>query len=185
MEEDREAGAENGRNNPAASSDAPASPRPDDEDLRRYAVARLADHLEVGVSLAQRCEHLAAIPKGDRIAPVIAAARLMNASAAVAEALGTLALVERRRRSIVERIQPPDPKQAELNSRLHQEEVGAETRLKIYNRMNEHIEESIRARMGEEGAKDSVSWLIKKEKETLARLRGEEVADDEEDDPGT
>jgi len=44
-----------------------------------------------------------------------AAARLMQASAKLADSLSNVAQVERRRRSIVERIEPIDPKQRELN----------------------------------------------------------------------
>ena len=83
--------------------------------------------------------------------PLYAAARLMQANARIAEALANVAQVERRRRSIHERIQAPDPKQAELNSHLQKEKITAEERLKIWKRMNEHIEESMRARMGRGG----------------------------------
>jgi len=56
--------------------------------------------------------------RGDRLGPVYAAARLMNANAQVARALAHVALVESRRRMIIETIQPPAPKKARLNSRF-------------------------------------------------------------------
>jgi len=142
-----------------------------DEALRRLAVARLAEQLDIGASLAARCEHLAELPKGDRLGAIYAAARLMRANAFVAQSLAIVGQVERRRRSIVERIQPPDPKTVELNARLQKEKMTSEQRLKIWNRMNEHIEQSIRARTGETQERDSVAELIKSEEEELARTR--------------
>ena len=94
------------------------SPENSDEELRRFAVARLADHLEMGVSLVARCEHFAELPKGDRVNPLFAAARLMNANANVARAFAQVAQVERRQRTIIERIQPPAPQNADSNSTL-------------------------------------------------------------------
>ena len=142
-----------------------------DEELRRLAGARLAEHLDIGVALAARCEHLAELPKGDRLGAIYAAARLMRANAFIAQALANVAQVERRQRSIVERIQPPDPKVAELNARLEKQEGDAEYRLKVYRRMNEHVEASIRARTGDQQERDSVAELIKYELEELAGIR--------------
>jgi hypothetical protein len=92
-----------------------------DEELRRLAVARLAEHLDVGSSLVLRCEELAMSKHGDRLGPIYAAARLMRANAKIAEALANVAQVERRRRSIIERIQMANPKKAELNCDLEDE----------------------------------------------------------------
>jgi hypothetical protein len=88
--------------------------------------------------------------------------------------------IERRRRSIVERIQPPDPRKAELNSHLQQRKVTAEERAKIFRRMNEHVEQSIRARLGEEGAVDTVSRLVREQEEELARVE-EQIAEASDD----
>ena len=166
-------------------SDASTPPEAD-EALRRLAAERLADHLEIGISLAEHCEMLAGKTKGDRLGPVYAAARLMRANAAVAEALANVAQIERRRRSIVERIQPPDPKKAELNSRLQQEKISAEQGAKLYRRLNEVVEESIRARLGDENATDRVAELLKNQEKTLERLckeeAGEDIWEDNEDD---
>ena len=80
-----------------------------DEAMRRHAVERLADHLDIATELMERCEHLAALPKGKRVEPIFAAARLMQADAHVAKALAQMAQVERRQRTIIERIQPSVP----------------------------------------------------------------------------
>ena len=142
-----------------------------DEELRRMAVARLAEHLDIGSSLITRCEELAQVHRGDRLGPLYAAARLMNANARVALALAQVGQVESRCRSIVERIQPPDPKTAELNSQLQQEEGGSECRLKVYRRMSELVDQSIRARTGETQEHDRIAELIKHELETLAGIK--------------
>ena len=94
------------------------SPENTDEELRRFAVARLADHLEMGVSLVARCEHFAELPKGDRLNPLFAAARLMNANANVAKAFAQVAQVDRRQRTIIERVQPPAAQNTDSNSTL-------------------------------------------------------------------
>lgn len=85
-----------------------------DDDLRRVAVERLIDHLEIGASLVERCERMASAQRGDRVGPMHAAARLMQANAKVADALAHVAQIERRRRSIIERIQPVQVDNKEL-----------------------------------------------------------------------
>jgi hypothetical protein len=111
-----------------------------DEELRRMAVARLAEHLDIGSSLVTRCEELAQVHRGDRLGPLYAAARLMNANARVALALAQVGQVESRRRSIVERIQPPDPKIAELNSRFPTPEKNEDSLAELERRIDRLIE---------------------------------------------
>lgn len=89
-----------------------------DEALRRRAATYMTQHLESAGSLIERCEHLALQAKGDRMRPIHAAARLLQADARVAQALGQLAKVERRQHTIVERIQPPQPVLKHSNSSL-------------------------------------------------------------------
>jgi hypothetical protein len=165
-----------GHTNQAASTDAPEPPRTDDE-LRRYAAEQLAEHLAIGVSMATRCQGLSMQANLDKVGPLNAAARLMQANARVAEALAQFAYVERRSRSISERVQPPDPKLAELNSKLEKEKVTQEELTKFWQRMDEHVENSVRARLGE-GNDDRIGFLLKKQKQKLAyaerRLAGEE-----------
>lgn len=113
---------ENGHNVPAPlkAEHEPAAPRSDDE-LRRLAAERLTDHLDMGVSLVGRCEDLAYSSKGDKLGALYAAARLMHANAQVAQALADVAQVERRRRSIVERLEPPEPKRNDWNARSQED----------------------------------------------------------------
>lgn len=110
-----EAAGKDGQTNPAVFSDTTAPPRTDDE-LRRYAAERLADHLTLGVDLASRCEHLSMQAKRDKVGPLNAAARLMLANARIAETLAMFANIEHRRRSIVEHLQPANAKFPHLNS---------------------------------------------------------------------
>jgi len=95
--------------------------RPTEDSLRRLVVERLAEHMEIGASLIARCEQLAMAQRGDRLAPIYAAARLMRAQAQVADALAHVAQVERRRRSIVERIQHDQPTKEELIREIEKE----------------------------------------------------------------
>lgn len=119
-----------------------------DEELRRLAVARLAEHLDIGSSLVARCEELAHASRGDRLGPLHAAARLMRANALVAQALANVAQVERRRRTIVEHIQPPGFKFADLNSTL-ENRLAAALRLKLLGYMTLVADETFNAALDE------------------------------------
>ncbi|MBU6299413.1 MAG: hypothetical protein KGJ79_05220 [Alphaproteobacteria bacterium] len=81
----------------------------DDNTERRRVVDRLSEQLDINVGLAGVCEHLAALPKKGRTEAVYAAARLTQANAQLAKAMAQLLQVERRQRTIVERIQTPAP----------------------------------------------------------------------------
>jgi hypothetical protein len=96
---------------------APA-PQAQDEAHRQSAASELAAYLASARAMLARCEAMSQAARGDRLSPIFAAARLMNANAQVARVLAHVALVESRRRVIVETIQPPGPKKAELNSRF-------------------------------------------------------------------
>ena len=128
-------------------------------DVRQYAVDKLAAHLDVGVTLAMHCEMLAGKTKGDRLGPVYAAARLMRANAAVAEALATVGGIERRRRSIVERIQSPDPRAAELNSGLQKEKTPDEERMERLRLLNERIMHAGQMRPGVDCTADEIAQI--------------------------
>jgi hypothetical protein len=104
------------------------------EQLRHHAVGRLAEYLDYGSSLVEHCEHMAALPKGDRLAPVYAAAKLMSANARVALAFAAVAELERRRRTIVEHIQPAVAKMTDSNSTLGNK-LEQELRLKMLRYM--------------------------------------------------
>jgi hypothetical protein len=94
------------------------APLSQDEVHRQSAAHELAGYLQRGGAMLARCEALSKAARGDRLGPVYAAARLMNANAQVARALAHVALVESRRRTIIETVQPPAPKNTELNSRF-------------------------------------------------------------------
>jgi hypothetical protein len=93
-----------------------AVPAPDpDIAIRRIAVRRLARTVKIAADLVAHCQRLASdAGNGDHLGPLSAAARLINSNARMAHALGHIALVERRQRTIIEHIRPPAP---ELNSR--------------------------------------------------------------------
>ena len=126
-------------------------------DVGQFAVGKLAEHLEIGVTLAHHCEIQAGKAKGDRLGPVYAAARLMRANAAVAEALATVGGIERRRRSIVERIQSPDPRVAELNSGLQKEKTRDEERMERLRLLNERIMNAGLMRPGVHGTSEEIA----------------------------
>jgi hypothetical protein len=107
-----------------------AAPQPD-EALRRLAASRLAEHLDIGAQLVARCKKLADVTRGDRLGPLTAAARLMNSNARIAHALAHVALVERRQRTIIERIQPAKPESVELNSKKTPTEMRREIEMKL------------------------------------------------------
>ena len=72
-------------------------------------VERLSQQLDINIGLAGVCEHLAAVPEKGRSEAVFAAARLTQANAQLARALAEVMQVERRHRTIIERIQTPAP----------------------------------------------------------------------------
>lgn len=141
-----------------------------DEELRRLAVSRLSKHLDVASGLVTRCEAMAKVRRGDRLGPIYAAARLMRADAQVAKALAQVALLETRHRSIIERVQPPASKSPELNWSLQSRGERCEEALKVWHRLGEIVEETVRFRQGESGARDVVADLIRREEETLAKI---------------
>ena len=72
--------------------------------------------MKIAADLIAHCQQLASdAGNGDHLGPLSAAARLINSNARMAHALGHIALVERRQRTIIEHIQPPKPA-PELNS---------------------------------------------------------------------
>ncbi|HUO89015.1 MAG TPA: hypothetical protein VMU08_07565 [Rhizomicrobium sp.] len=131
----------------------PKSPAPvtADEALRRVALEHLAEQLDMGVRLVGRCRTLASVNRGDRLGPLSAAARLMNSGARVAQALAHVGLVERRHRSIIERIQPPRTEEDELNSQKRKylarprheirEEIGAKLERAIVEQRRKRLQQ--------------------------------------------
>ncbi|GAA0543557.1 hypothetical protein FHS83_000398 [Rhizomicrobium palustre] len=98
---------------------APLSPASRDEQRRHDAADSLIVYLSEGRKLLEFCKAVInAEEEGDQIGPVLAAAKVMNAGANIAKSLGPITLVERRSRTIVEVIQPPESKTQDLNSRF-------------------------------------------------------------------
>ena len=92
----------------------PAAPDPDVA-IRRLATRHLAANVKIGAGLVAHCRQMVHdAGNGDHLGPLSAAARLINSNARMAHALGLIALVERRSRTIVQHIQPP---KVELNSK--------------------------------------------------------------------
>jgi len=89
---------------------------PSDDDYRRAGAAKLTRLLDESCAMLLQC-YLRARQSDEDMQPVYAAARLLNANARIAQSLANLAQVEQRRRTIIERVQTPDPKRAELNSK--------------------------------------------------------------------
>jgi len=121
------------------SENTPAPPS-QDEVHRQSAVEELAGFLARGGAMLARCEAMSNVARGDRLGPVYAAARLMNANAQVARALAHVALVESRRRMIVETVQPPAPKNARLNSRFLSAEENDVAYAEVERRLNALLE---------------------------------------------
>jgi hypothetical protein len=127
-----------------------SAPQEQDEAHRQSAANELAAYLASARTMLARCEAMAKATRGDRLGPIYAAARLMNANAQVAKVLAQVVLVESRRRMIIETIQPPKPEKAELNSRFFSParfpspEDGEDPRAKLERRINALLEASRR-----------------------------------------
>ena len=134
---------------------------PTEDELRRLAVERLAEHMQIGASLIARCEQLAMAQRGDRLAPIYAAARLMRAQAHGADALAHVAQVERRRRSIVERIQPAQPTKDELIQEIEKERAAksANAREELEDRLDRLLQTEI-----DNGGERPPGWIPRKQR---------------------
>ena len=144
---------------------------PRDDELRRSAAERLAETLDMGSNLIERCEHFANLPKGDRLGALYAAARLMRSNALVAQALANVVQVERRQRSIVERIQTRKPNWNELNSNIFDRGVQINgARAALERRLDELLEAS---RANDPDNHDGVAGETKEEGARLGPEAGE------------
>ena len=116
------------------------APQSQDEIHRQSAVEELAGYLVKAGGMIDRCEAMSKAARGDRLGPVYAAARLMNANAQVARALAHVALVESRHRTIVEKIQPPAPKNPQLNSTFPSGGEQEDARAELERRLDARLE---------------------------------------------
>jgi hypothetical protein len=123
-----------------------SQPKPEDEAERRAAVRALAGYLTRGTALLDRCDILLKAEPG--VAPILAAATVLSAGARVGKVLAQVALVESRRRTIVETVQAHKPTPDEL---LAQDIANAQAndgaRAELERRLD-HLLEASRAQLG-------------------------------------
>ena len=123
-----------------------SQPKPEDEAERRAAVRELSGYLARGTALLDRCDILLKAEPG--VAPILAAATVLSAGARVGKVLAQVALVESRRRTIVETVQAHKPTSDEL---LAQDIANAEAkdgaRAELERRLD-HLLEAGRAQRG-------------------------------------
>jgi len=113
-----------------------SQPKPEDEAERRAAVQALAGYLARGTALLDRCEILLQAEPG--VAPILAAATVLSAGARVGKVLAQVALVESRRRTIVETVQAHKPTPDELLAQdIAKAEATDGARAKLQRRMDE------------------------------------------------
>jgi len=116
------------------------APQSQDEVHRQSAASELAAYLACARTMIARCEAMSKASRGDRLGPIHAAARLMNANAQVARALAHVALVESRHRTIVEKIQSPAPKNPQLNSTFPSGGEQEDARAELERRLDARLE---------------------------------------------
>ena len=116
------------------------APQSQDEVHRQSAASELAAYLACARTMIARCEAMSKAARGDRLGPIHAAARLMNANAQVARALAHVALVESRHRTIVEKIQPPAQKNPQLNSTFSSGGEQEDARAELERRLDARLE---------------------------------------------
>ncbi len=78
-----------------------------DEMVRRGTVLRLMEHLNVGVQQAADLGKDPAFSADDRLQAVLVMSRMINANARLGKAIGYLAQVEQRRRTVIQHLAPP------------------------------------------------------------------------------
>lgn len=129
-----------------------SQPSAEDEAQRRSTVRELAGYLARGAALLDRCETLASAKRGNRLGPILAASRLLYANAQVAKVLAQVALVESRRRTIVETVQPYKPTPDELLAQdIAQAQADDDAHAQLERRLDELLEAS-RAKTAREEA---------------------------------
>lgn len=147
-------------------------PDPDDQ-LRQTAAAHLSAPLDRNARLIERCEALASAQRGDRIGALNAAARIMRADAALAAMFARVARIETRHRSFSETNQMTKADKAELNAKkielsVRQDRFDQE---KVWRKLDEHVENAIKARTGDPDAHDRIKWVLDEIEEWKERDR--------------
>jgi len=125
-----------------------SQPKPEDEAERRAAVRELAGYLARGTALLDRCDILLKAEPG--VGPILAAATVLSAGARVGKVLAQVALVESRRRTIVETVQPHKPTPDELLAQdIAKAAADDDARAKLERRLDELLA-AARAQLPEE-----------------------------------
>jgi hypothetical protein len=118
--------------------------QPEDEAERRAAVRELSGYLARGTALLDRCDILLRAVPG--VAPILAAATVLSAGARVGKVLAQVALVESRRRTIVETVQAHKPTPDELLAQdIAKAEANDGARAELERRLD-HLLEAANAR---------------------------------------
>ncbi len=138
--------------------------------LRQGAAEQLSAQLQLGTALIAQCDAWAKAGKPGRLASVATAARVMLASAGVARALTLAALGETRHRSINEAPSPVDRAREQRRDFYQGNLDKAKKAEGIYERLNELVENSVRARMGEPDAEDRIKRNLDHSRENAERL---------------
>ena len=125
-----------------------SQPKPEDEAERRAAVRELAGYLARGTALLDRCDILLKAEPG--VGPILAAATVLSAGARVGKVLAQVALVESRRRTIVETVQPHKPTPDELLAQdIAKAAANDGARAELQRRLD-HLLEAARTQFPEE-----------------------------------
>ena len=113
--------------------------------LRAVAAEHLTAQLARNARLIARAEKLAGAQRGDRVAALNAAARLMRADAGLLAHLARVAQIESVHRTISQTIPTFGSGAPGLNSNISEEEQEAKVE-KVWRIMNEHVGNAIAAR---------------------------------------
>jgi phosphoglycerate-specific signal transduction histidine kinase len=131
----------------------------------------LRQQLDYGLSFLASCEAMLRESRGDPTKPIFSAAAIMRANVSTALAIAPAARGETRHRSISETILPPDRKKEEAKKTARTKLETAEARLRVTKRMDELVNQSIRARMGETTELDRVGMIVKSEEKLVDYLK--------------
>ncbi|HXC57632.1 MAG TPA: hypothetical protein VNU97_20190 [Rhizomicrobium sp.] len=155
----------------AAPAEAAVPPVPlSTEALCASAAEKLHAQLDIGLALLRHCQSLAHFAKGDRSLPVAVAARVMQSNVATARGIAPAANGETRHRSIVQAIPPPDRKKQERKAQIHDELEMVKVRERLSRRLDELVEQSVRARSGDSNECDRVAQIVESDRKTVAHL---------------
>lgn len=136
------------------------TPPPPEIALRHAAANHITASLARNARLMARCEELAGARRGDRIAALNAAARLMRADSGTLSMLARVAQMESIHRTITQTIPAFGANEPGLNSNLSEEEQE-KLREKIWRRMNEHVQDAIAARTSDPPEDDRIASVLR------------------------